>query len=446
MISTPQLENERMQIKKRKREVALVAKSVESFLATKRAKRKNANASDSTFDSIEDISDNYSHLLILWSQPMTAAQKQFLVWQMKDLMKLKSAVELLQPYTCQDMPGYLKLIRKPLDLCTMSKRLETDGYSSVTKFCTDFKIMITNVHLVNGEKHKSSATARKLFASFALRIERCPTGVLGTNATPAHTYCKQTMKAMESLITDVTTQTTKPSSTRIEVINIDCDETESVASKHPHNTSLSSSVSKKTTPPLQKGRVLRPDDLDGQRRQLQEEIEERQQKLANLEKQRLFVEIKALDTERIELDTKIPEKEKQYALLKSNLDLGQRKIDTLKVESQSIDQSRRVHLEESARLQQEVERIRQERVRLYRENESLRQKLERRRPEEVRLVARSHHFRREIQTCTEAQNELEKESQRVFENGNHLKKRREEIEDQQAIANKNLSELNNDNI
>ncbi|KAH0371411.1 hypothetical protein KCU65_g1988, partial [Aureobasidium melanogenum] len=435
-----------MQIKKRKREVALVTKSVESYLATKRAKRKSANPLDSTYNCIEEISGEYSHLLILWSQPMTAAQKNFLIWQMKDMMKLKSAVELLQPYTCQDMPAYLKMIKKPLDLSTMSKLLENDGYSSVTNFCTDFKIMITNVHIVNGANHKSSSTARKLLASFALRIERCPTGVLGTNATPANTFCRQTMKAMESLITDVTTSITKPSSKRVEVINIDCDEVEPVASRYPHNPSLSSSVSNTTARPLQTKQVLRPDDLDGQRRQLEEEIEERQQMLANLEKQKLFVEIKALDTERTELDTKIPEKEKQYALLKSNLDLGQQKIDTLKVESQSIDQARRLHVEESARLQQEFERIREERLRLYQEYESVRQKIERRRPEEVRLVARFHHFRRDIQTRTEAQNELEKESQRVFENGNQLKKRRDEIKNEQAIANKKLSELNNDNI
>lgn len=439
MITTPQLENESMQNKKRKREVTLATRSVASYLATKRAKRESTDAAGSTYKTIEEISSTYNHLLILWSQPMTAMQKHFLIREMKEMMKLKSAVELLQPYTCQDMPGYLSIIKKPLDLSTMSKLLETDRYSSVTAFCVDFKIMITNVHLFNGEKHKTASTARKLLTSFSQRIKWCPTGVLGEEHAPANTYCPQTMKAMESLITNV-------ASKRVEIINLDYDEDKPTVPNRPLNPSLSPSVSNETARPLKTKKAVRPDDLDGQRRQLQEEIDERQQMLANLEKQKLFVEIKALDTQRTELDTKIPQKEKQYALLKSNLDLGQQKIDTLKVESQSIDKARRLHLEESARLQQDFERIREERLRLYREYESVRQKIERRRPEEVRLVARFHHFRREIQTRTEAQTELEKESQRVFENGTQLKKRRDEIENEQVIANQKLSELNNDNV
>jgi bromodomain-containing factor 1 len=48
-----------------------------------------------------------------------------------------------------DLPSYPKIVKKPMDMSTMRKRIDNHEYSNATKFFEDFKLMIRNCFLFN---------------------------------------------------------------------------------------------------------------------------------------------------------------------------------------------------------------------------------------------------------------------------------------------------------
>lgn len=48
-----------------------------------------------------------------------------------------------------ELPDYPKMIKKPMDLSTMRKKLESNQYSTAQKFFDDFKLMIRNCFIYN---------------------------------------------------------------------------------------------------------------------------------------------------------------------------------------------------------------------------------------------------------------------------------------------------------
>jgi hypothetical protein len=48
-----------------------------------------------------------------------------------------------------DIPTYFKIIKKPMDLSTMRKKLENHEYLNASKFFDDFKLMIRNCFTFN---------------------------------------------------------------------------------------------------------------------------------------------------------------------------------------------------------------------------------------------------------------------------------------------------------
>ena len=48
-----------------------------------------------------------------------------------------------------EIPTYLKIIKKPMDLSTMRKKLENHEYPNASKFFDDFKLMIRNCFTFN---------------------------------------------------------------------------------------------------------------------------------------------------------------------------------------------------------------------------------------------------------------------------------------------------------
>jgi Bromodomain len=48
-----------------------------------------------------------------------------------------------------DIPAYPKLIKKPMDLSTMRRKLDNHEYISAQKFYDDFKLMIRNCFIFN---------------------------------------------------------------------------------------------------------------------------------------------------------------------------------------------------------------------------------------------------------------------------------------------------------
>ncbi|KAH0157132.1 hypothetical protein KCU67_g8029, partial [Aureobasidium melanogenum] len=458
--SYPEYGNHEISNRKRARRAELDVKSATPQSSTKRAKTTIADTPVKNFRKIERLC-TYDHVLVVWSQPMTQKQQDFLRYQMKDMMKQKSVTDL---NTFWNEASDSNRIKKPMQLSTIKTILEAGRYSSVTDLCTDFKMMITNVHLVCGETGLTSTAARRLFRSFCERMKDCPTGLDGRSAVDLG---KKAIKRLESQMTDVTTKVTTPTSEEIEVIDIasDTDELEETTVQIDTASFINNFTYRDDTPDyeseddvsdaevdvqssMQDGsasvtrrtaKTPEPDDLDDETRQLQKEIEERQQKLANMaEKKKLLAEIKNLDTEKAELVGKIPELEKQFEEVSSKVQDCRNMID-----ANHNDQNKTfdaITWNEGQRLS-----FQKESERLLQESERCRQKSEAHRLMEERLCSVMTEHKQRLSVLRLEKTQAEEQSRQVLQNEGQLKERRDQLESQRAIAKKKLDALSNGN-
>ncbi|KAH0269330.1 hypothetical protein KCU91_g8801, partial [Aureobasidium melanogenum] len=456
-----------MSNRKRARRAELDVKSATPKSSTKRAKTSDTNTSDKNFYRVERAC-TYNHVLVVWSQPMTPRQQDFLVRQMTEMRRLMSSNGLL---TAEAAIRHLPSIENPLDLTTMRTYLEADRYSSVTDFCADFKRMITDVHLQYGQDDNRSIVARKLLRSFCERIRHCPTG---PNGESARDYGEKAIKCLESRIVNATTKVTTPSSEEIEVINIASDTDElaettiqvdtasfintfndrhsDTSDYEPEDDVSDAEVDSSSLTQDEPASVTRaaktpePDDLDDETRQLQKEIEERQQKLANMaEKKKLLAGIKDLDTEKAELDDKIPELEKQLWQVRSKVQDCRNMIGANHNDEKKIFDAIDWHDGERVRLHQESERLEQESERLRQESQKCRQRIEVHKHEVEELGLVESGYRQRHNALLAEKQQAKEQGRQILQNEGQLKERRDQLENQRAIAKKKLDALSNGN-
>ena len=277
--------------------------------AKKRARLDDADTRDKSYIHMDHLIPHYETVLVIWSQPMTGEQQRYLIKYMRELVKLKSAADLMKPCSGKHLA---KAIKKPLSLSAIKLRLDVGRFSTIAELFTNFETMIKNVLSTNGEDHKASVAATKLFKCFCRRMRYCP---FGPHRKPMHEYAEHDIKLLASQITDAASKATKRSSEKLESIDIDdsntnefdlmasesdsdVSEDESEQASHkttttraelegPSVVALCSSISWPLNEPphipiFETTKTYDPNSLDEEARQLQQEIEERQQKLANM--------------------------------------------------------------------------------------------------------------------------------------------------------------------
>lgn len=118
------------------------------------------------------------------SAPMTQAQRTILLEKMKNTKKVKSAGWFLRPvdYAALNIPHYPTVIKVPMDLSTMERKLKDTQYSSVDDFVADFELIVTNSITFNGAQHAVSFAAQNLRAYFMKQMETVPTGEAAVQA------------------------------------------------------------------------------------------------------------------------------------------------------------------------------------------------------------------------------------------------------------------------
>lgn len=112
------------------------------------------------------------------SSPMTSTQRSILVEKMKNTKKVKSALWFLKPvdYVALNIPHYPTIIKTPMDLSTMERKLKDGQYGSVDAFVADFELIVSNSVTFNGAQHAVSFAAQNLRAYFMKQMESVPTG------------------------------------------------------------------------------------------------------------------------------------------------------------------------------------------------------------------------------------------------------------------------------
>ncbi|KAK0473198.1 hypothetical protein IW261DRAFT_1423737 [Armillaria novae-zelandiae] len=73
-----------------------------------------------------------------------------------------------------DLPTYPKIVKKPMDMATMRKKLDNGDYPSAQKFCDDFKLMIRNCFAFNPQGTPVNMAGIELQRLFDLKWKALP--------------------------------------------------------------------------------------------------------------------------------------------------------------------------------------------------------------------------------------------------------------------------------
>ncbi|XP_038075975.1 E3 ubiquitin-protein ligase TRIM33-like isoform X2 [Patiria miniata] len=121
--------------------------------------------------------------------PPTSGRKRRISSALPEREKMLCEKVLLELYCSEDsipfhdpvsrsVPNYHKIIQHPMELGTIRSRLQTshfNHYQTILEFVDDFKLMIRNCHVYNGEESEIGRTATSLNCSFSeLMVKHLP--------------------------------------------------------------------------------------------------------------------------------------------------------------------------------------------------------------------------------------------------------------------------------
>ncbi|KAG1120028.1 hypothetical protein G6F42_012844 [Rhizopus arrhizus] len=95
---------------------------------------------------------------------MSSAEKKWCSQTIKSLKKHKRAVAFLQPVdpVLFNIPDYFDVIKSPMDLGTVEKKLKADQYPTVAAFKADVQLVFQNCYLYNNPGDPVTQDAKKL--------------------------------------------------------------------------------------------------------------------------------------------------------------------------------------------------------------------------------------------------------------------------------------------
>ena len=98
--------------------------------------------------------------------PPTAENlKSFMNHVLKELVNIDESVYFREPVDAEDVPDYYDIVKNPMDLATMQKRVESGKYYITLEiFLADLKRIWANARHYNGEE--------TIFAKAANQLER----------------------------------------------------------------------------------------------------------------------------------------------------------------------------------------------------------------------------------------------------------------------------------
>eukprot|EP00117_Sycon_ciliatum_P005845 scpid15509/ scgid0111/ Protein EMSY len=78
----------------------------------------------------------------------------------------------LQPVNPKTAPGYLDIVKKPMDFGTIKRKLEQDAYSTHMEWLNDIRLVRSNCHLYNSPEHPAVKDCEEVFAFFESEYEK----------------------------------------------------------------------------------------------------------------------------------------------------------------------------------------------------------------------------------------------------------------------------------
>ncbi|OGM41108.1 transcription regulator BDF1 [Aspergillus bombycis] len=107
---------------------------------------------------------------------MTRVQHKFLLKGIQSLKRMHDSRFYREPVDPEKMniPHYPQIIRQPMDLGTIERRLKNNEYKSVKAVIDDFNLMVQNSLTFNGPDHIVAQEGQKLKSTFEKQMINCP--------------------------------------------------------------------------------------------------------------------------------------------------------------------------------------------------------------------------------------------------------------------------------
>jgi bromodomain-containing factor 1 len=134
----------------------------------KRAKTADAAEPTSTSTSTSTSTD--------FSGPMTPARAKFVLGVVRSLRRTKDARPFSMPVdeVKLNVPTYYQMIKKPMDLQTMERKLNSNEYLDLPSFVGDFRQILENCMIFNGPDHTVTGMSKAMETAFYRHMKELP--------------------------------------------------------------------------------------------------------------------------------------------------------------------------------------------------------------------------------------------------------------------------------
>lgn len=108
--------------------------------------------------------------------PLKETQTKQLKQNLQNLKKGRHAAHFSKPVdpVLLNLPTYFDVIKQPMDLGTMDKKIRENRYTSVADYINDFNLIVDNTMTFNGPNHVVSMAGQSLRAQFYAGLKRIP--------------------------------------------------------------------------------------------------------------------------------------------------------------------------------------------------------------------------------------------------------------------------------
>jgi bromodomain-containing factor 1 len=107
---------------------------------------------------------------------ITKEQFRYLQSVMREIKKSPSANPFIKPVddVALKIPDYYRIVKNPMDLGTISERVDKKLYMDIREFEIDMQLIFSNCYLYNGQESVVSKMARVVEDDFQLRMKNFP--------------------------------------------------------------------------------------------------------------------------------------------------------------------------------------------------------------------------------------------------------------------------------
>ncbi|OAD79918.1 hypothetical protein PHYBLDRAFT_4123, partial [Phycomyces blakesleeanus NRRL 1555(-)] len=129
----------------------------------------------------------------------------FCIGALKTLMKQRSAGAFLEPVDpiAYNIPDYFEIVKNPMDLGTIMKKLRNGEYGTILEFSEDIQLMFDNCYLYNNAGDPVCCEAKKLEEVFRKCMKKAPASAVNLNIVSPEPFVSTTPKERSASISSV---------------------------------------------------------------------------------------------------------------------------------------------------------------------------------------------------------------------------------------------------